>query len=168
MYVSIAGIRACSSTRSTHASYAYARTPSTTPPWNGLTPSSTSVILQVPSHRSQTQMVRPSQHSNPKGHESVKSPHCSRTVKKRTYLALVRPRLEFSVPVWSPHLQKHRSALEKVQRRAARWMCARWDNQNFSWTESYDECLNELQWTTLDQRRDIILTCCQVYNIIII
>ena len=91
--------------------------------------------------------------------------NCSLKAKKRAYLALVQPHLEFSVPVWSPHLKKDISALEKVQKRAARWMCAHWNNQNFSWSKSYEECLNELHWTTLSQRRDI-LTCCQVYKIV--
>jgi hypothetical protein len=85
--------------------------------------------------------------------------------KKRAYLSLVRPHLEFSVPVWSPYLKKDLLALEKVQKRAARWMCAQWNKQNYTWSKSYNECCNELQWTTLDQRRDI-LTCCQVYKIV--
>ena len=95
--------------------------------------------------------------------------NCSPTAKKSAYLALVKPRLEFSAPVWSPHLKKDISALEKVQKRArglaARWMCAQWNRQNFTWSKSYDECRRELQWTTLKQRRDI-LACCQIYKIV--
>ena len=94
----------------------------------------------------------------------ILSPHFLKA-KKRAYLALVKPRLEFSAPVWSPHLKKDISALEKVQKRAARWMCAQWNRQNFTWSKSYDECRRELQWTTLKQRRDI-LACCQIYKIV--
>ena len=36
--------------------------------------------------------------------------------KKRAYLALVCPHLEFSAPVWMPQQQKYNEALEKVKR----------------------------------------------------
>ena len=91
--------------------------------------------------------------------------NCSPKAKKRAYLAMVKPRLEFSAPVWSPHLKKDISALEKVQKRATRWMCAQWNRQNFTWAKSYDECRRKLQWTTLKQLRDI-LACCQIYKIV--
>ena len=39
--------------------------------------------------------------------------------------------------------------VEKVQRMAARWTCRRWRN-----TSSVGEMLNELQWPTLEARRD--------------
>ena len=90
---------------------------------------------------------------------------CSKTAKNRAYLALVRPHLEFAVPVWSPHLKKDITALEKVQKRAARWICAKWDRATFKWNKSYEDCCNELNWVTLERRRDI-LTCCQVYKIV--
>ena len=91
------------------------------------------------------------------------APH--KTVKNRAYLALVRPHLEFAVPVWSLHLKKDVTALEKVQKRAARWICAKWDRATFKWNKSYEDCCNELNWVTLERRRDI-LTCCQVYKIV--
>ena len=39
--------------------------------------------------------------------------------------------------------------VEKVQRTAARWTCRRWRN-----TSSVGEMLDELQWPTLEARRD--------------
>ena len=38
----------------------------------------------------------------------------------KLYTALVRPHLEYAQSVWSPHLQKHRDLLEKVQIRATK------------------------------------------------
>ena len=37
------------------------------------------------------------------------------------YKSLVRPILEYSSPLWSPHLKKDIATLEKVQRRASRF-----------------------------------------------
>ena len=90
---------------------------------------------------------------------------CSNRAKKRAYSALVRPRLEFCAPVWNPHQRGQEEALEQVQRRAARWICARWDPVANSWSKSYPEALMELEWHSLKQRR-YFSSCCQVFKII--
>ena len=65
---------------------------------------------------------------------------CSKQAKSRAYVALVRPQLETSVPVWSPYDKVSCDSIEKVQKRAARWICAKWDKDSFQWSHSYDDC----------------------------
>lgn len=43
--------------------------------------------------------------------------------KHLAYVTVVRPILEYACQVWSPYLKGQRDALERVQRRAVRWMC---------------------------------------------
>ena len=88
---------------------------------------------------------------------------CRRSAKERAFTALVRPHLEYAAPVWSPHTTTGKAALEKVQRRAAHWICSKWDKKNYCWTKTYDQARTELQWPTLTQRH-AILSCCQTYK----
>ena len=60
------------------------------------------------------------------------------------YKTLVRPKLEYAVPIWSPYYKTQIQQVEKVQR-----TCRRWRN-----TSSVGEMLHELQWPTLEARRD--------------
>ena len=52
-------------------------------------------------------------------------------------------------PIWSPHSKLQFNQIEKVQRTAARWTCRRWRN-----TSSVGEMLDELEWASLQARRD--------------
>ena len=63
-------------------------------------------------------------------------------------ITLVRPHLEYCATVWSPPVQKDKIRLEKVQRRAARYVTNRHNN-----TSSVTSMLNELGWDSLEQRR---------------
>ena len=90
---------------------------------------------------------------------------CTKNAKKRAYTALVRPHLEYCAPVWNPYQQKDCETLEKVQRRAARWIGASWDPQSMKWSKSYEKICDELHWLTLQLRRQFLI-CCQVYKII--
>lgn len=90
---------------------------------------------------------------------------CSKEAKSLAYSSLVRPHLEFSCPVWNPHKLKNIDALEGVQRRAARWICASWNKTKLCWSKSYEEARLELGWPTLRQRRQFMV-CCQMYKIV--
>ncbi len=74
---------------------------------------------------------------------------CSKQAKGRAYTALVRPHLETCAPVWTPYQKGAQDDLEKVQRYAARGICARWDKENYCWTKTYEECLSQLNWATV-------------------
>ena len=72
--------------------------------------------------------------------------HLNKTTFKKLYKALVRPHLEYGVPVWSPHLQKNIKKIESVQRRATKQVN---DLHNIS----YEERLRELKIPSLKRRR---------------
>ena len=59
---------------------------------------------------------------------------CSKQAKARAYIALVRPHLETCSPVWTSYQKGAQDDLEKVQKCAARWICAKWDKANYCWT----------------------------------
>ena len=48
--------------------------------------------------------------------------HCPRTAKERAYQTLVRPKLEYSSPIWNPQQRTQIKQLEQVQRDASRFV----------------------------------------------
>ena len=72
-----------------------------------------------------------------------------RSTKEVGCKTLVRPKLEYAAPIWSPYCKTQIQLVEKVQRTVARWTCRRWRD-----TSSVGEMLDELQWPTLEARRD--------------
>ena len=46
----------------------------------------------------------------------------SMKTREKLYNTLVRPHLEYAASLWDPHVTKQKQAIEKVQRRAARWV----------------------------------------------
>jgi len=72
----------------------------------------------------------------------------SPTLKEKAYKAFVRPILEYSASVWDPYEQQHKDQIEKVQRRAARFVLNRFHN-----TSSVTGMLGLLNWEPLELRR---------------
>ena len=69
---------------------------------------------------------------------------CSKETKSTAYISLVRPLLEYASCVWDPHYDSHVLELEKVQRRAAQWVCS-----DYNFNASVITLLNQLLWQTL-------------------
>ena len=74
---------------------------------------------------------------------------CTKDVKSLAYRTVVRPCLEYASVVWNPHPASDTNVIEAVQKRAARWICAKWNPSTFSWDKPYTDCLRELNWPTL-------------------
>ena len=74
---------------------------------------------------------------------------CPRHVKERCVSTLVRPTLEYGCSVWDPHQKNHIEQLEKVQRRAARFVTG---NYIMEHGESQKN-LDLLNWPLLESRR---------------
>ena len=76
---------------------------------------------------------------------------CHPDIKKQAYSTFVRPTLEYSCTVWSPHTQVNKNKLESVQRRAARMI-----KSDYRQLSSPTSMLEELKIPTLDRRRDAL------------
>ena len=73
---------------------------------------------------------------------------CPRKVKVLCYLALLRPVMEYANVIWDPFTQANIRKLEMIQRRYARFVCN--DHRR---TSSVTAMLNQLQWSSLQERR---------------
>ena len=74
---------------------------------------------------------------------------CHQSVKSTCYITYVRPILEYASTVWSPHQVGDINRLEMAQRHAVRFVC-----NNFNRTVSVTAMLNNLNWPTLECRRN--------------
>ena len=72
-----------------------------------------------------------------------------KSTKEVAYKTLVRPKLEYVAPIWSPCSKLQINQVEKVQRTAACRSCRRWRN-----TSSGGEMLDKFEWSSLEFRRD--------------
>ena len=70
------------------------------------------------------------------------------SLKEKAYKAIVRPTVEYCSSVWDPSYKTQAATLERVQRRAARWVTGRFHN-----TSSVTDMLSDLGWRELNQRR---------------
>ena len=62
--------------------------------------------------------------------------------------SVARPTLEYAAIVWDPHQQYLIDEIERVQRRAARWVKA-----DYRMTSSVSMMLEDMNWPTLQKRR---------------
>ena len=79
---------------------------------------------------------------------------CSRDTKIKAYKALVRPHLEYAAAVTDPYQTKYIQMLDKVQRRAARFVV-----NNYRRRSSVTDMINELEWECLAERRKNARLC---------
>ena len=79
---------------------------------------------------------------------------------ERAYFGLVQPKLEYAATVWSPYLINDKNTLEKVQRRAARYV-----NAIYTCDASVTQMLDKLQWESLESRREEFCLI-MLYNIL--
>ena len=73
---------------------------------------------------------------------------CSKKMRQQAYISLVHPHLKYSCAVWSPYIKKDISRVEMVQRCAAQFVL-----QNYHRRASVSFMLQELEWDTLEKRR---------------
>ena len=75
---------------------------------------------------------------------------CPQSCRKTAYIALVRSKLEYGPTIWDPYLQKDINKIEKIQKRAARFI-----KQDYRSREagSMTAMLEELGLPSLETRR---------------
>ena len=76
--------------------------------------------------------------------------NCPPDTKRTAYLTLVRLIMEYAAPVWDPYYNTDIYKLEKVQRRAVRWILS-----EYSRTASATSLLSSLDIPTLQQHRQL-------------
>jgi len=74
----------------------------------------------------------------------------NKKVKETAYKTYVRPQLEYCSTVWHPWQKYLIYKIEQVQRSAARYVC-----NDYNYTSSVTQMLNDLKWQTLEQHRNI-------------
>ena len=72
----------------------------------------------------------------------------NKDIKTMAYNSLVRPQVEYASVVWSPYTKDNINKIEKVQRRAARWV-----TNDYSSYSCVTDMLSNLGWRSLENRR---------------
>ena len=78
----------------------------------------------------------------------------SKSLRETAYFTLVQSQLEYASTIWSPWLCKDKLELEKVQRRAARFVCNNYDPMH-----SVTAMIDELNWQILENHRNNSRLC---------
>ena len=79
---------------------------------------------------------------------------CSKEFKETAYSTLVRPCLEYASSVWDPYQSYLISSIEKIQRRAVRWIFS--DYNRYS---SVNNMLTQFQLSSLEKRQSDSRLC---------
>ncbi len=74
--------------------------------------------------------------------------HCPTDLKSLAYTTILRPKLEYACAIWDPYTDDNIEKLERVQRRAARFVCNKYDRM-----ASVTTMQTTLKWPSLQQRR---------------
>ena len=87
---------------------------------------------------------------------------CPKQIKMQAYYSLVIPHLKYACSVWNPHTQKNIQSIEKVQRRAARFV----KKCNQCTLGTITSLLEELKWPSLEHRRKqtSLTNLCKIVN----
>ena len=72
----------------------------------------------------------------------------SPAIKEHAFKALILSKLEYCNTIWDPHTQQQTLQIEKIQRRAARYVSNRYHN-----TSSVTYIMSDLNWAPLEVRR---------------
>jgi hypothetical protein len=75
---------------------------------------------------------------------------CSQEVKDRAYKTFVRPVLEYASTAWNPHTNRDTENIEKIQRRAARFVM-----NDYRRSINSHDLVNTLMWESLEARRQL-------------
>ena len=73
---------------------------------------------------------------------------CQEKLKQTAYFSLIRSFIEYGATVWDPYQKYNSDKVERVQRRAARFVKSRYSSYS-----SVSYMLDELGWMPLSQRR---------------
>ena len=83
--------------------------------------------------------------------------HCPQEIREIAYLSMVRSILEYACAVWDPYLKKDTCKLERIQRKAARFVKNDYrvfvgnpENREYA---SVTQMISELGWQSLEKRR---------------